>query len=123
MRRSIAHSDTSPGDSHDDRCLSYEDLTPVIDGACCVYCDPPYAGTTGYGVAFDTPKFWSTMRQWRERGAAVYVSEYAAPDDWTCVLEIGKHMSMRREGPCEARVERLFTSPVADCAAPRPARG
>lgn len=48
-----------------------------------VYCDPPYANTSGYTVGdFDSDAFWSVARGWHKMGAAVFVSEYTAPDDW-----------------------------------------
>ncbi len=52
-----------------------------------VYCDPPYANTHQdcYDVnGFDTESFW----EWaRTRDYTVYVSEYVAPDDFTCIWE------------------------------------
>lgn len=44
-----------------------------------IYADPPYAGTTGYGEAFDTDEFWATVERWAASGAKVFVSEYKAP--------------------------------------------
>jgi DNA adenine methylase len=47
-----------------------------------VYCDPPYAGTTGYSTGdFDHGLFYKTLAQWAQDGCAVYVSEYTAPED------------------------------------------
>ena len=47
-----------------------------------VYCDPPYAGTVGYGRGFDHEAFW----QWcRTRDFPVYVSEYRAPEDFISI--------------------------------------
>lgn len=53
-----------------------------------VYCDPPYAGTTGYGAIgdFDHVEFWTTAQTWAEKGALVLVHEYSAPDGWAPVL-------------------------------------
>ena len=46
-----------------------------------VYCDPPYEGTTGYKTgAFDHVPFWSAVQAAADRGALVYVSEYACPE-------------------------------------------
>ncbi len=74
------------------RTASYDSL-PVMPGAV-YYCDPPYASTTGYACGgFDHAKFWAVMRVHREAGAQVYVSEYAAPADWTCVWEKQKQIS------------------------------
>ena len=47
-----------------------------------VYCDPPYAGTNGYGREFDHEAFW----QWcRSRELPYYVSEYRAPEDFISI--------------------------------------
>lgn len=44
-----------------------------------VYCDPPYVGTTGYGMRFDHDLFWSVCLWLARSGCAVYVSEFSAP--------------------------------------------
>lgn len=44
-----------------------------------VYCDPPYAGTSGYGGGFDSTEFWAWASALAEAGSSVFVSEYAAP--------------------------------------------
>ncbi len=47
-----------------------------------VYCDPPYANTTGYSTGdFDHGLFYKTLLTWSQSGCAVYVSEYTAPED------------------------------------------
>lgn len=53
-----------------------------------VYADPPYAGTGKYDKRdFDHEAFW----EWaRTRGYPVYVSEYNAPDDFTCIWQKAK---------------------------------
>jgi DNA adenine methylase len=75
-------------------CRDYRDYRPSARSL--VYCDPPYADTTGYtGVdAFDSDEFWSTMRAWRDAGALVFVSEDKAPDDWTSVLNIERRRDL-----------------------------
>lgn len=61
-------------------CLSYLDA-PDAD---VTYCDPPYAGTTGYhGTdSFDHGQFWEWVRA---RPGLVLVSEYTGPD-WAEVV-------------------------------------
>lgn len=50
-----------------------------------VYCDPPYSGTKGYdGREFDNDTFWDWVRT---RDYPVYVSEYNAPADFTCIWQ------------------------------------
>ena len=44
-----------------------------------VYCDPPYNGTTGYGVGkFDSAEFWEYMRE-ISKDHLVFISEQTAP--------------------------------------------
>lgn len=52
-----------------------------------VYCDPPYQNTSYYKHTgmFDHDAFY----EWaRTRDYPVYFSEYSAPDDFTCILEM-----------------------------------
>jgi DNA adenine methylase len=74
-----------------------------------VYCDPPYAGTTGYGAVghFDSGAFWARTREWARRGATVFVSEYSAPAGTRCVWEKAVRTDMHGAGR-SGRVERLF---------------
>lgn len=90
----------------------YKDVTPR---KALVYCDPPYANTThAYGsqFTFDTDEFWATMRKWSapELGNRVFISEYTAPADFHCVLEIQTRTDMKNTAnKMIPRVERLFT--------------
>lgn len=74
-----------------------------------VYCDPPYEGTTQYrGLPkFDYSLFWNTMRDWSKNNTVV-ISEYNAPDDFRCVLEIPTKTDLRVAGKKENRIEKLF---------------
>ena len=74
-----------------------------------VYCDPPYQGTTQYGAfsGFDHKLFWQTMRKWSKYNTVV-ISEYNAPDDFKCVLEVSTKTDMRVSGVKELRIEKLF---------------
>jgi len=77
-----------------------------------IYCDPPYAGTTGYGAVkekWDANAFWI----WAQRQATkhtVLVSEYTCPvphelvASWSHRTEIRTHKS----GNQNSRVEKLF---------------
>jgi DNA adenine methylase len=43
-----------------------------------IYCDPPYAGTTGYETGdWDPDAFWARCREWVAQGSRVFVSEYS----------------------------------------------
>lgn len=50
-----------------------------------IYCDPPYAGTTGYGETFDSNHFWGWCREQAYAGNQVFISEYEAPEDFNSV--------------------------------------
>ena len=87
-------------------------LAAPVDSRTVVYADPPYAGTTSYAGAppWDADRFWLEARRWVEAGAAVYVSEYEAPEDWTAVWEGTPQGSLSLTGKTGRRVrERLYT--------------
>lgn len=73
-----------------------------------IYCDPPYANTTGYRNEFDHAHFWTVMREW-SRNNIVFISEYRAPPDFVCVASLRKDMSLRGAHHKETRKECLFT--------------
>lgn len=92
------------------RLADYRELDDVIDAASVVYCDPPYAGTATYkGVEpFDSARFWKTAEQWAEKGAAVFVSEYAAPAPWVSVWEAERRSILSGADNRSLVTERLF---------------
>lgn len=70
-----------------------------------VYCDPPYAGTNGYGREFDHVAFW----EWcRTRDFPVYVSEYRAPEDFISIWCKEKRRLFNDRGLSANAVEHLF---------------
>lgn len=75
-----------------------------------IYCDLPYNNTTQpYGTGdFDTKKFWEDVKELSEANN-VYVSEYEAPDNFECVLEIPTKTIIRDgSNKVSYRVEKLF---------------
>lgn len=85
----------------------YKQLKP---SGCLIYCDPPYVNTTqAYGTGdFDTEEFWNVIREWSKNND-VYISEYVAPDDFECVLEVQTKTDIRNsENQLDKRVEKLF---------------
>lgn len=91
----------------DFQCANYKELH---FRNCLIYCDPPYCGTTqAYGTGnFDTEKFWDVMRLWSQNND-VYISEYLAPEDFECVLEIPTKIDIRnKDNQMEKRTEKLF---------------
>lgn len=61
-------------------CGDYEDVDYDINSV--IYCDPPYAGTTKYKSTFDHGRFWNWARSMSLLGYRVFISEYAAPEDF-----------------------------------------
>lgn len=75
---------------------------------CLIYNDCPYENTTKYSNSFDHQEFWQKMREWSKNND-VYISEYNAPEDFECVLEIKTKTEIRtKNNGREDRVEKLF---------------
>lgn len=86
----------------------YKDLLPEGN---IIYCDPPYKGTTQYDFCkgFNHEEFWNIMRKWAKSNK-VYVSEYAAPDDFVCIMTVPSRMGLREGNIVNSlRTEKLFT--------------
>lgn len=81
------------------------------DLKCIFYCDPPRRNTTGLhnglGV-FNYELFWDWARRLRAIGHYVYVSEYTAPSDWTCVWEKETTTGLQKTCDKDILIERLF---------------
>lgn len=79
-----------------------------------VYCDPPYAGTTGYKSSINHEHFWQWAANLASFGHTVFVSEYSVPaftHRWQCVWEQTVKSSLSangRYGGSKQSVERLF---------------
>jgi DNA adenine methylase len=73
-----------------------------------IYADPPYANTTKYKSDFDTPLFFEWCRQKVNEGHSVFISEYAAPDDFVCVWEKKVNNTLVQNTGSKQGVERLF---------------
>lgn len=84
--------------------LSYEQLE--IPNGSLVYCDPPYFNTRKVGADknFNHEKFWQWVRK-LSKNNTVFVSEYVAPEDFKCVLEIDVKLDLNQIN----RKEKLFT--------------
>ena len=71
-----------------------------------IYADPPYQGTSGYGVAFDNVEFWDWCRQ--PRRALLIISEYSAPPDFVEIWAKQVTCAMPSNGNVGRPIERLF---------------
>lgn len=89
-------------------CSSYDELE-LPPGKHIIYCDPPYKGTTCYTGAswFKHDKFWQWVRDKTKEGHRVFVSEYVAPDDFTCIWAKDVRNDLTNKGNSRA-VEKLF---------------
>jgi DNA adenine methylase len=72
-----------------------------------IYCDPPYDGGIGYADKFDTAEFFDWCREQAKNGHIVFVSEYAAPNDFCCVWEKKTKTHLNNRQNIE-RTEKLF---------------
>lgn len=86
---------------------SYSDM--VIPSGSTVYCDPPYANTTGYAGGFDHVPFWAWCEGLVENGCRVFVSEYFAPDNWGVVWSKSVPSGLDKGVETKFATERLFT--------------
>jgi DNA adenine methylase len=84
---------------------SYLELE-IPDGSI-VYCDPPYADSTKYKSDFDHTQFWNWVRDLSDR-CKVFVSEYAAPDDFECLWEKSVTSSLTQDTGSKRNIERLW---------------
>lgn len=88
------------------RLSGYESLD--IPDRAVVYCDPPYASTTGYAAgAFDSEKFWAWARDLSSR-CRVFVSEYSAPADFVPVWQTTVASSLTRNRGARRATEVLW---------------
>lgn len=89
--------------------LSYSDLK--IPENSIIYCDPPYKGTEGYRVKFNHDDFWEWCRIQKKKGHTIFISEYNAPEDFTCVWKKTLSSSLSANGKIggnKLSTEKLF---------------
>lgn len=68
-------------------CGKYDELELPYNSV--IYCDPPYKDTKQYLISkqFNSVEFWMWCRRMTNKGHKVIISEYQAPDDFTCIWE------------------------------------
>jgi DNA adenine methylase len=86
-------------------CNDYRAISDVTSAI--IYCDPPYAGCSpAYCRGFDNNAFWNWAR-FMSASNTVLVSEYTAPPDFECVLEIPTNLIiLPRKEKGRERIER-----------------
>lgn len=89
----------------------FKDITPAAGDV--VYCDPPYADTTGYTTGgFDHAEFWAWADELTSRGVRVFVSELTAPEGWVCIWSKTRSVTVTSQGGPGANkkvVDALYT--------------
>jgi len=74
-----------------------------------IYCDPPYQGTTSYKDGFNHVYFWNWCREMKKLGHTIFISEYNAPEDFTCVWKKEVNSSLTKNTGSKKAIEKLFT--------------
>lgn len=95
-------------------CCDYRELK--IPPKSIIYCDPPYKSTKEYeySVTFSHDDFYKWCREKHSEGHSVFISEFAMPEDFTCIWE--RELSMGPK-PSEKflKKEKLFTLGNIEC--------
>ena len=74
-----------------------------------IYCDPPYQGTTKYKTdVFDYNKFWNWCRSMSTNGHKIFISEYNAPSDFTCIWQKEVANTLVKNTGEKKGIEKLF---------------
>lgn len=91
---------------------SFFDIEFINPAERVIYCDPPYQSTQGYSVGdFDHDAFWQRCNELHDQGFLVAVSEYTAPDGWSCVWRKDTALQLSGGAKANQRTERLFIKP------------
>lgn len=70
------------------------------------YCDPPYANTTGYSMKWNAESFFT----WASRHEQCFVSEYAAPSNWSPILSVKRSATVNHASSAKTNTEYLFVN-------------
>lgn len=92
-------------------CDTYANLQ--IPNNSLIYCDPPYANTSGYATGdFNSEAFFEWCRYQSSKGHVVYISEYDAPFPEVWRKEAKSSLSANGSvGGNKVSIERLFKVP------------
>jgi DNA adenine methylase len=91
----------------DFQCCDFRSL--VIPRNSIIYCDIPYQDSTKYEKDFPHKYFWKWCIKQKRLGHQIFVSEYSAPSDFTCVWETKTVSQITRTVKMNYNTERLFT--------------
>lgn len=88
---------------------SFFDVPPEPSPGWAIYCDPPYADTTGYATgAFDHEAFWRRCYEWSLVGVDVFVSEYSAPSWVPALCSFAKRVTASAQGNGRVATDNLY---------------
>lgn len=88
-------------------CCNYKDII-FSNEPCIIYCDPPYNSTTKYVYNnIDYNEFWNWCRELSKKHF-IYISSFEAPDDFKCVWQKERNVSLTKDTGSKKNIERLF---------------
>lgn len=89
---------------------SYNEVELPRPSECVIYCDPPYANTTGYASGdFDHAELYDYAEHLARQGYKVFISEYDMPKDrFKSVFSVAKRQTLNGKGAGAIKQEHLF---------------
>ena len=88
--------------------IDYREM--VIPDNSLIYCDPPYKDIKQYQTTgkFNHDIFWDWCRKKKSEGHIIFISEYNAPNDFECVKEVKRTISLGLNSNSKKVTEKLF---------------
>ncbi len=88
----------------------YKELKLPDPSECVIYCDPPYANTTGYASGdFDHAELYDYAEHLARQGYKVFISEYwMPPERFKSVFNVDKRQQLNGLGARAIKQEHLF---------------
>lgn len=72
-----------------------------------VYCDPPYKGKLKINGSFNHDLFWDWVRE-QSKKSTVLISELSAPNDFICLWETNKAVTITKTSKNKTNNEKIF---------------
>jgi DNA adenine methylase len=74
-----------------------------------IYCDPPYINTKEYRFKFNHTDFYTWCREKKQEGHQIFISEFKMPEDFICIWEKPRQITIDIGNRSIVKVEKLFT--------------
>lgn len=88
-------------------CSDYKNII-FPDEPCIIYCDPPYFNTKKYKYNnIDYNEFWDWCRELSKKHF-IYISSFEAPEDFKCIWQKERCISLTKDTSSKKNIERLF---------------